>query len=130
MKKEEVRDFLIKLFPGFSEVWNNSDTLFKEKDGTYTYHGLFSEFSNFFRTNIKNFADKQLSDLFSNLEEWIKPDEASMEEYRLETVDDEHLLANAACTCFLEYIAGEGFTERIKPFMGRKSLEYYSHYDH
>jgi len=124
MTKEEVKDFLIKLFPDFSGNWASNDNLFINEDGSYTYHGLFSEFSNYFRDNFKNFSDEQLKELFSNVEKWEVQETANYEE------DDAQLLSNAVFTCFLEGIAREGFTDRIKPFMGKKSLEYYSHYDH
>lgn len=124
MTKEEVKSFLIKLFPDFSGNWASNDNLFINEDGSYTYHGLFSEFSNYFRDNFKNFSDEQLRELFSSIEKWEVQETANYEE------DDAQLLSNAVFTCFLENIAGEGFTERIKPFMGKKSFEYYSHYDY
>jgi hypothetical protein len=55
---------------------------------------------------------------------------ASIEEWQAGKVDSAQQLSNAVFTCFLENIAGEGLTERIKPFTGQKSFEYYSHYDH
>ena len=130
MTKEEVKIFLIKLFPDFSEVWASNDNLFINEDGSYTYHGLFSEFSNYFRDNFKNFSDDQLMILFSNIEKWEVQETATLEEWRAGQVDDAQQLSNAVFTCFLENIAGEGLTERIKLFMGKKSLEYYLHYDH
>lgn len=130
MTKEEVKDLLIKLFPAFSEAWNSVDNYQKEEDGDYTYHGLFIEFSFFFNDNIKNFSDEQLRELFSSIEKWEVQETASNENWLSGKVDEAQQLSNAIFTCFLEGIAGEGFTERIKPFMGKKSLEYYSHYDH
>lgn len=124
MTKEEVKNYLIELFPGFSEIWNSGDTLFRNGDGSYTYHGLFSEFSVYFRDNFRNFSDNQFRQLFSKIEEWEVREDENLEK------DNAQLLSNAAFTCFLENIAGEGFTERIKPFMGKKSFEYYSHYDY
>ena len=130
MTREEVKDFLIKVFPDFSKVWNSADNYQKEKDGDYTYHGLFIEFSPFFRDNIKNFSDVQLKELFSNIEKWEAKETATVEDWQSGKVDDAQQLSNAIFTCFLENIAGEVLTERIKPFMGKKSLEYYLHYDH
>ncbi|MBI2011788.1 hypothetical protein HYS91_03395 [Candidatus Daviesbacteria bacterium] len=130
MTKEEVKEFLIKLFPGFSEVWNSEDNYQKEEDGSYTYHGLFIEFSPFFIDNINNFSDEQLKELFSSIEKWEVQETATFEEWRSGKVDEAQLLSNAIFTCFLENIAGEGFTERIQLFMGKRSFEYYSHYDH
>lgn len=129
MTKEEVKIFLIKLYPSFLRQWNNNEHYFQREDGSYTYHGLFSEFSIYFKDNINKFSEEQLKELFSSIEKWYTP-EASREEYKTGKVSEIQLLSNATFTCFLENIAGEGFTEKIKPFMGPKSFEYYSHYDH
>ena len=130
MTKEEVKNFLIKLFPNFSEVWDSTDNYQRGEDGSYTYHGLFIEFSPFFINNINSFSDVQLKELFSNIEKWEVKETASFEDWQNNKVNEEEQLSNAVFTCFLENIAGEGFSERLKPFMGEKSLEYYSHYDH
>lgn len=126
MKKEQVLDYLIHLFPGFSELWSSKDNLFTYEDGSYTYHGLFSEFSQFFKDNFSSFSDEQLMDLFARVEKWEVKETARIGDKPTEAQQ----LSNAVFTCFLEYIAGEGFTARLKPFMGKKSLEYYTHYDH
>lgn len=117
--KAAMRMYLYEQFKGFSRVWLDKTNLFIEQNGGYTLHGLYSQFSNYFRQNINSFNDDQLKIFFINLEIWIANDKYN---------DDD--LANAICTCFLELIAREGFTKRIKPFMGKKSLEYYSRYDH
>ncbi len=119
MTKERVKDNLIKIFPEFEKTWESDKSLFKEEDGTYAYHGLFIEFSHFFRDNIDKFSEDQLRELFSNIENW-----------QVKNNDNTQQLSNAVSTCFLEGIAAEGLTERIKPFIGQKSLEYYLHYDH
>lgn len=116
--KAAMKMYLYK-FKGFSPTWIDKSNLFIDKNGGYTLHGLFSQFSNYFRQNINDISDDQLKDFFSNIEIWIVNDIYN---------DDE--LANAVCTCFLELIAREEFAQRIKPFMGKKSLEYYSHYDY
>lgn len=130
MTKENVKDFLIKLFPDFSKVWEQADNYQKKDNGSYTYHGLFIEFSSFFKENIKNFSDEQLKGLFLNIEKWEVQEAVILDELKTENLDDKQQLSNAVFTCFLENIAGEGFTDRLKPFMGKKSFNYYLHYDH
>ena len=71
-----------------------------------------------------------MKELFLNIEKWEVKETATLEEWNEGKVDEAQQLSNALFTCFLEYIAGEGFTDRIKPFMGKKSLEYYLHYDY
>jgi hypothetical protein len=111
--------YLFKTAKGFAGRWVSKDNLQIDDKGYYTLHGLFLEFSFYFKEQINNISDQQLKDLFTNIESWIIDDKNSDKD-----------LANAVCTCFLEGIAAEGITQRIKPFMGTKTLEYYSHYDH
>jgi hypothetical protein len=129
MTKEDVKNFLTRIFPEYLESWNSADNYSKEEDGNYTYHGLFSEFSHFFISNIRTFSDEQLGELFSAIEKWELPETETLEDWKTGHVDDVLLLSNAVFTCFLENIAGEGITKRIKPFMGDRSFEYYSLYD-
>ncbi|MGH7141366.1 MAG: hypothetical protein ACREGH_01895 [Minisyncoccia bacterium] len=45
MQKEELKEFLVEVFPNFVEYWKADDNLFKESDGSYTNRGLLSHFS-------------------------------------------------------------------------------------
>lgn len=114
-----LKMYLYKTVKGFSRRWVSEDNLHIDDGGYYTLHGLFTEFSSYFIEKINDISDEQLKDLFANIETWIINDK-----------NNDNDLANAVCTCFLEYIAAEGLTQTIKPFMGKKSLEYYSHYDY
>lgn len=127
MSKNEARDFLINLFPEFSEIWN-SESNYQKNGDNYTYHGLFMEFSPFFINKIDSFSDEQLRKLFSTVEDWELKGISSQDNGDNKASEAQQL-ANAAFTCFLENISREGLSQRIKPFMGEKSLEYYSHYD-
>lgn len=129
MTKEKVKDFLFKLFPDFSIVWESSDNYNKNRDGSFSYHSLFLEFTPYFWEGFKEFSDEQLKELFSTIESWEVEQTWSVEDSFNDNLNDTQRLSNAVFTCFLEDIAGRGFTERLKPFMGPKSLEYYSHYD-
>src|SRR5690348_1268833 len=111
MTKEEVKDYLVNLFPDFADIWNSKDTLYKENDGSYTYHGLFGDFSVFFRDNINKFSDDQLKELFTTIEKLGMKETAIHEEWQSGKVDNEQQLSNAVFTGFLENIAGEGLTE-------------------
>ena len=125
MTKEQLKKFLVSLFPNFESAWNDPQNYFKENNGDYTYHGLFSEFSHYFRDHFTDFNENQLWELFQSIERWHVPEEGITGD-----VSDELILSNAAFTCFLENIASEGLTESLKKFMGPKSFDYYSHYDH
>jgi hypothetical protein len=118
LKKENKKtffllSFLIKYFVGFA--WDLRNSLFKD-DSTkeISIHGVFSEFSTYFKTNFQSFSEDNLSILFDQIET------------SLEYEDD---IYNAICTCFLENIAGEGYTSKLKNYLGKKSLDYYQRWD-
>jgi len=68
MTKEELKHFLDKLFPDFKNSWESEENYSKDDNGNYTYHGLFSEFSNYFRDNFSQITQKQMQELFGNIE--------------------------------------------------------------
>ncbi len=120
MTSQQLRDYLIKSFPEFQAQWEDSD--FLHEDGAFKHHGLLLEFSFFFKDNVAKFTDKQLLVFFSDIEKWILPEEKKAK-------TDAENLSNAVCTCFLEGIANEGITERIKPLMGPEAWDYYQHWE-
>ena len=124
LTEDEVRDCLIGLFPDFAHSWNRDDNLVMEDDGSYSYHGLFTEFCWYFKRDFRTFDNDQLRRLFGVLEAWEVTEDADFGR------DRRQWLSNAVFTCFLEDIAAEGFTSRITPFMGPRSLEYYRYWDH
>ena len=124
MTRDEARDYLFGKFPGFAHAWNSDENYHKSDDGEYTYHGLFSEFSDYFVHVFADVTNEQLSSLFGDIETWTVEEDGSIGSSRLQ------LLSNAVSTRFLENIAGRGFTGRLKPFMGEKALGRYSFWDH
>jgi len=124
MTTDEVKDYLFGKFPGFVRVWNSDENCHKSDDGGYTYHGLFSEFSDYFAHCFADVTSEQLRSLFGDIEK------LTVEEGGDLGSDQSKLLSNAVSTCFLENIAGRGFTARLEPFMGEKSWERYSFWDY
>jgi len=111
----ELLDKLTHIFPAFLSIWERDDNLFVNKDGTYSVHGVFSVFSTFLRDNFQDIEEQKLERLFEYVEECVKTD-----------VHSESGVSNAACTCFLENLTGEGeLSKNILRFMGEKSKEYF-----
>ena len=109
----ELFDFLIGNFDGFSFCLRFS--LFKDTNTKQiSIHGVFSEFSSYFRNNMQILQNPKLRELFRLIELTFR------------TVD---AVNDAVCTCFLENIAGESFSDVIKPYLGTNSFEFYKKYD-
>jgi len=112
-RKYSIINLLITNFQGFS--WYLRSSLFKDDNAkTITIHGIFSEFSHYFKINFDMMKNDSLSELFECLEDTFIHD------------DD---INNAVCTCFLENISGDGFTKKIEQFLGKNSKEYYNKWD-
>src|SRR6266404_8367060 len=93
---KQLRDFV----PGFGEAWR--DSLFVADDGSFTVHGVFSEFSSHVRAHFAEFDEDTWSKLFRYVEQCVTTD-----------IHSQAGVSNAACTCFLENIAGEGDLSRV-----------------
>jgi len=125
--------YLIDLAPPFQSVWESDDNYCVEDDGSYSFHGVCCEFSNYFidqeahkyvvltdRDWTETISDNDLEKLFN----WL---ECHLEEK--ETKDSLSnsfgLLSNAIFTCFLENISQTNAGEYAKKFMGNKAIIYF-----
>ena len=109
---------LTKMFPDFAAVWGSPDNCFLDDDGTFTYHGLFSEFSHYVRDNFALMEEQQKEKLFHFIESCVSKDDPSDEG-----------LDNAVCTCFLENLASERLSPEFRRYMGSTSLRFFNQWD-
>ena len=49
MTPEALLDRLTALFPDFRAHWGDPGNCFRDDDGSYTLHGVFAEFTSFYR---------------------------------------------------------------------------------
>ena len=110
---------LFELVPGFQSQWDAPDNLFINDDGSFTVHGVFSVFSAYVREEFGNFDQTTRSNLFQYIEECVNTD-----------IHSDAGVSNAACTCFLENLAGEGaLSEEIRQHLGPKSKKYFDEWN-
>jgi len=114
MTKEEHFKNLIELFPDFKALWESNNNYFKEDNGSYTIHGLFSEFSHLVSERLESGNTEKMKELFDYIEEIASNGN-----------EDEQ---NAVCTCFLENILNR-IPQKIDPkyfvpFLGKCSKDY------
>jgi len=91
---------LVTIFPGFGVQWNGPDNYFRGNDGSFTHHGVFAEFTAYCRKDFENVSADQLRLLSVLLNEWFEGPDVDLD--------------NAVATCFLENIAGEPCSRRLK----------------
>ena len=112
---EELLENLVKIAPEFLSAWNSEDNLFIDKDGSFSVHGVFTEFSSFIRDNFGLFDENRRKKLFDYIEECVTTD-----------IHSENGVSNAACTCFIEDLAGEGvLSNTILKYLGVESKKYF-----
>jgi len=110
---EDVFARLTDLVPGFRTVWE--DSLFVGEDGSFTAHGVFSEFSTYVREHLAEFSEETRTSLFRYIEQCVTTN-----------IHSDAGVSNAACTCFLENIAGEGdFSLTVQRYLGPESRKYF-----
>jgi hypothetical protein len=111
MTPQELLSYLTALFPEFGPYWDAPGNCFRNDDGSYTLHGVFSEFTSFFREHSERLTSDQLLALGAFVSECIVPADTD--------------LSNAAATCFVENIAGEDYAEEFAIFLKGAARKYY-----
>jgi hypothetical protein len=93
MHPNELRKLLVEIFPDFGPYWDDPGNCFREDNGAFTLHGMFSEFTAYLREHHGSFNGEQIAALGRFVSDCM----ASKDE----------ILDNAAATCFVENIANE-----------------------
>jgi hypothetical protein len=116
---KELLEKLLQIAPEFLSAWDNEDNLLIDEDGSFSIHGVFTEFSSFIRDNFGLLDEDRRKKLFDYIEECVTTD-----------IHSENGVSNAACTCFLENLAGEGtLSNTILKYLGVESKKYFDKWD-
>jgi hypothetical protein len=114
---EELLAQLSEILPAFLTVWEES--LFVGDDGSFTVHSVFAELSSYVGAHFADFDERTRSKLFRYVEGCVTTD-----------IHSEAGVSNAACTCFLENIAGEGeFSQVVSQYLGPESRKYFEQWN-
>jgi hypothetical protein len=114
---DEILARLFEFAPGFRSAWPHSH--FVAADGSFSVHGVFAEFSSYVRTHFCDMDDETWKKLFKYVEECVTAD-----------IHSDSGVSNAACTEFLENIAGEGELSRtVLPYLGPESRKYFDQWN-
>jgi len=110
---------LCDITPAFKTYWAKDDNYFKDDNGLGSLHGIFAEYSEFIKRYFDNMAEHDRIKLFNFVEDCVNQFPIS-----------ESGISNAACTCFLENLAGEGtFSSSILKYLGMNSKVYFLKYN-
>ena len=115
MTADQILRRFKELVPAFAAAWNES--LFIDKDGSFTTHGIFSEFSFFFREHFLELTEETRREILKFVEECVKGEGFSED------------VSNAACTCFLENIAGDEQLADVCKYLGPESREFFDQWN-
>jgi hypothetical protein len=133
LNPSEFLDYLTGIVPSFKSSWECDKNYSLGEDGSFTFHGICSEFSQHFIDQEKHkYVTRHSVEWKSTISEGdmvvlLKYFEESIEEIEMPSSlkTNSGLLSNAVCTCFLEDIAQTNAGEYAKSFMGSKSRAYF-----
>ncbi|MGE3166371.1 MAG: hypothetical protein AB7O52_15810 [Planctomycetota bacterium] len=112
MTPQALLDRLVALFPDFRAYWDDSGNCFRDDDGSYTLHGVFSEFTGFFRERHAALPGDRIAALGAFVSECM-------------AAADDGQLDNAAATCFVENVAGELCDRELSPHLTGGARRYW-----
>ncbi|WP_163392226.1 hypothetical protein [Enterovibrio norvegicus] len=136
MYPSDLLNFFICIAPSFKTDWCSDDNYSVDDDGSYTFHGVCTEFSHYFIDQDAHkyitLTDRKWKPSISNPDMKLLFDWLENHIQEVETKESlktpEGLLSNAICTCFLENISQTNAGEYAKRFMGTRSREYFEHW--
>lgn len=111
MTPQSLLDRLAALFPDFRGQWNDSRNCFRDDDGMFTVHGVFAEFSEFFRERHAEVPRDRVALLGALVSECMSSGNADLD--------------NAAATCFVENVAGELCGRELSSHLSGEARRYW-----
>lgn len=120
MTEPTPTDFLraiIGMSPEFEGYWGEEGDIFREGDGSFTYHGLFAVFSHYVRARYGQMAEGTRKELFLFIEACLSK-EGSPDE-----------VGNAIRTCFIENLAGDLPPSDVRRYAGPNAVKAFEYYD-
>jgi hypothetical protein len=116
---EDLLDAILQIAPEFDSYWKSPENPFRSDDGDFTLHGVFAELSHCLKDVFSNLEESRRMALFALVEKCVLTD-----------FNSDNGVSNAACTCFLENLAGEGaLSEAIALYLGPSSKAHFDEWN-
>jgi hypothetical protein len=112
MTAEALVDRLAAIVPDFRPYWDDANNDFRGDDGSFTLHGVFARFTDFFREKSATLPPARVAALGAFLSDCMAP-------------ADDNPLDNAAATCFVENVAGEPCDRVLSPHLTGEARRYW-----
>jgi hypothetical protein len=112
MTPQSLLDRLVALFPDFRAYWDDPGNNFRDDDGSFTLHGVFCQFTSFYKERYAALPAERIAALGAFASECMAP-------------ADDSPLDNAAATCFVENIAGEACDRKLSPHLTGEARRYW-----
>jgi hypothetical protein len=112
MSPRALIDRLVALFPDFRAYWDDTENCYRDDDGSFTLHGVFAEFTSFYRERHARLPADRVAALGAFVSECMAP-------------GDDGPLSNAAATCFVENIVGEPCDRNLSPHLSGEAKRYW-----
>lgn len=111
MAPQALLDRLVTLFPDFQAYWDDPGNCVREDDGTFTQHGVFAEFTGFFREQYQSHPAERMAALGAFVSECMSSADVDLD--------------NAAATCFVENVAGEECDRELARHLSGEARKYW-----
>ncbi len=115
MSPQAIFEKMVNIFPDFAAYWNSTENCFRQKDGSFTFCGVFSEFSHFFREACDQISAAQRADLGRFISECLK--------FRDTELND------APASCFLENVSFEPCSAEFVSHLSGDALKFYRQFN-
>jgi len=106
MTPENLLLALTSIFPSFQAEWETENPYIHE-DGSFTFHSVFLEFTDFFGVQAAKSSTKQLLATATIIND---------------AVSDKSDLENAVSTCFLEHLHQIKAVKYLRPYLNERAL--------
>jgi hypothetical protein len=111
MTPQKLVDRLVTFFPDFQAYWDDPGNCFRNDDGSFTLHGVFAEFTNFFRERHGSLPADRMAALGRFVSDCMMSTDKDLD--------------NAAATGFVENIAGEDCDRPLAPHLTGEARKYW-----
>jgi hypothetical protein len=111
MTPQSLLDRLVALFPDFRGYWDDPGNNFRDDDGTFTLHGVFANFTWFFKERHNLLPIERVTALGIFVSNCMASDDIDLD--------------NAAATCFVENVAGEECDRELARHLSGEARKYW-----
>jgi len=116
-RPKDTLDAIVGVFPDFKQYWGSEGDIYRDDDGSFTFHGLFAVLSHYVRERYGEMGEEKREALFRLVEACISEKQ------------DSNGIVDAVHTCFIENLAGDLPSDEARRHMKPMTLKSFKYYD-